>query len=208
MPQQQEVLTAARFYIELSLNGSPNPVDAVFMECSGFKRTQEVIEACEVTPQRWGSANASAGMVMRTKIPGNVKSNNLVLKRGLTCSTSLWKWFDEVQAGNWAQQRRDGSVTIYDQAAMPQARFQFVRAWPTRYSISDLSASSNEYELEELELACEEFFRDGDVEGVLNLEGGAAAERPTPPDLPNIREIIRERIENRQQQFQSRRAGG
>lgn len=170
MPQPHEILTAARFYIELSLNGSSDPVDAVFMECSGFKRTQEVIEACEVTPQKWGSANATAGLVVRTKVPGNVKSNNLVLKRGLTCSTSLWKWFDQVQMGNWANQRRDGSVTIYDQAATPQARFQFVRAWPTRYTISDINASSNDYEIEEIELACEEFFRDAEMQGATDRD--------------------------------------
>lgn len=200
MPQPQEILTACRFYIELSLDGSPNPVDAIFMECSGFKRTQEVIEACEVTPQRWGSANASAGLVVRTKVPGNVKSNNLVLKRGLTCSTSLWQWFDEVQAGNWSEQRRDGSVTIYDQAATPQARFQFVRAWPTRYTIADLTASSSDYEVEEIELACEEFFRDGDVEGIRgsgdgggNQGGGGDTEDEDGPRT--LREIIREGVE-------------
>jgi len=168
MPQP-EILTACRFYIELSLEGSSDPVDAIFMECSGFKRTQEIVEACEVTPQKWGTANASAGLVVRTKIPGNLKSNNLVLKRGLTCSSSLWQWFDDVQMGNWGELRRDGSVTIYDQASTPQARFQFARAWPTRYTIADLNASSNDFEIEEVELACEDFTRDASMEGPMSL---------------------------------------
>src|SRR4028118_523011 len=81
-----EVLTNSRFYLELKLKGSVEPVDAYFMECQGFKRTQEVIEVCEVTPQKWGKAGTTMGRVVRTKVPGNVKSNNLILRRGMTSS--------------------------------------------------------------------------------------------------------------------------
>ncbi len=51
-----EILTNSRFYVELKLDGSQDPVDAYFMDCKGFKRTQDVVEVCEVTPQRWGKA--------------------------------------------------------------------------------------------------------------------------------------------------------
>lgn len=156
MPQP-EILTTCRFYLELSLDGSQNPVDAIFMDCKGFKCSQEVVEICEVTPDKWGKA--STGRVVRTKVPGNIKTNNLVLRRGMTCSITLWKWFDEVHSGNWAKQRRDGSLTIYDQASDIQARFQFLRAWPANYTISDVSAANNDIEVEELELVCEEFKR-------------------------------------------------
>ena len=152
-----EILTTCRFYLELKLDGSQDPVDAYFMDCKGFKRTQDVIEACEVTPQKW--AKAKYGQVVRTKVPGNVKSNNLVLRRGLTCSGTLWKWFEAVQAGKWSEQRKSGSLTVYDQAGSIQARFEFQGAWPTSYILSDLSASSNELEIEEVEVAFEEFTR-------------------------------------------------
>ncbi|HBE18367.1 MAG TPA: phage tail protein, partial [Cyanobacteria bacterium UBA11367] len=46
-----ELLINSRFYIELKLDGSQEPVDAYFMECKGFKHSQEVIEVCEVTPK-------------------------------------------------------------------------------------------------------------------------------------------------------------
>jgi phage tail-like protein len=156
---QAEILTSAHFYLELTLNGSIAPVDAVFMECKGFKRTQEVIEVCEVTHEPWGQANAKYGRVVRTKIPGNVKSGNLVLRRGMSCSTSLWQWFADVEQGNWAKQRRDGSLSIYDQGGLCQARFDFSGAWPTSYNVSDLSAKSTDFEIEEVELAIEEFTR-------------------------------------------------
>lgn len=154
---QPEFLIASRFYLELSISNSQYAVDGVFMDCKGFKCSQEVIEVCEVTPNKWGKQNK--GMVVRTKIPGNVKTSNLVLRRGLTSSTALWQWFDDIQSGNWFKQRRDGSLTIYDQASEVQARFQFFRAWPTNYSIADVSATSTDIEIEELELACEEFKR-------------------------------------------------
>ncbi len=152
-----EILTASRFYLELSLDGSNQSVDGIFMDCKGFKCSQEAIEVCEVTPNKWGKADK--GMVMRTKIPGNVKINNIVLRRGLISSLALWKWFEETQKGNWAKQRRDGSLKVYDQKGDTQAQFQFLNGWATSYTLSDLSASSSDYEIEELEIACEVFKR-------------------------------------------------
>lgn len=152
-----EILTACRFYVELKLKTSKDPVDAYFLECKGFKRTQDVIEVCEVTPQKWGKA--PRGQVVRTKVPGNVKSNNVTLKRGMTQSIALWQWFQDVQSGQWAEQRRDGSLSIYNQVGRIQARFDFQGAWPASYTLSDVNASSNELEIEEMELAIEEFTR-------------------------------------------------
>ncbi|MBH8575150.1 phage tail protein [Nostocaceae cyanobacterium CENA369] len=152
-----EILTNSRFYLELKLDGSQEPIDGYFMECQGFKRTQDVIEVAEVTPQQWGQAKA--GLVVRTKIPGNVKTNNLVLRRGMTISMTMWKWFKAVEEGNWAKQRRDGSLVIYNQGAVETARFEFRRAWPSSYKITDLNASANEFEVEEMELAVEELIR-------------------------------------------------
>ncbi|MEL7038219.1 MAG: phage tail protein [Cyanobacteria bacterium J06592_8] len=159
MPKFPELLTASRFYLELKLEGSQEPVDATFLECRGFKRTQEVIEFCEVTPQQWGSKPAKLGRVVRTKIPGNSKAENIILRRGMTNSTTLWKWFNAVEEGNWAKQLRDGSLVIYDQAGQEQARFEFRGAWPTRYTAMDVSVSSSEIEIEELELAVETLTR-------------------------------------------------
>jgi phage tail-like protein len=153
-----EILTACRFYLGLELDGSQEPVDGYFMECRGFKVTQDVIEICEVTPQKWGDQN-ERGRAVRTKIPGNVKVNNITLRRGLTISQTLWNWFNAVQIGNWDEQRRDGALSIYDQEGTMQARFEFQAAWPLSYTVTDVSAASNEVEIEEVELACEAFMR-------------------------------------------------
>jgi phage tail-like protein len=155
-----EFLTACRFYLELSLDGSKDPVDAIFLECKGFKATQQVVEICEVTPSPWGKANK--GQVVRTKIPGNTKYDNITLRRGISSSMTFWNWFEKTQKGEWAEgkQRKDGSLTIFNQAGKETARLQFKRAWPTIFKIADVSAKSTEFEIEELGIAVEELIRD------------------------------------------------
>jgi phage tail-like protein len=151
-----ELLLSSRFYLELTLDGGTE-ADATFLECKGLKRNQEVADFCEVAPQKW--AQAKLGQVVRTKMPGNVKTENLVLRRGMTNSMTLWKWFADVEAGNWAKQLKEGSLVIYAQGGEEQARFNFQDAFPVRYSAADVSAQSNEMEIEELEMAIASFTR-------------------------------------------------
>ena len=155
-----EILTAHRFYLGLKLSGSQEVVDGIFLECRGFQRTQEVIEICEVTSHAWGTKGTAKGQVTRTKLPGNVKSGNLTLRRGMTFSKTFWNWFQQVQDGNWAKQRIDVDLTIYNQGAEAVAHFNCSRAWPTSYKMTDVSARSTEIEVEELEVAFEDFIRE------------------------------------------------
>lgn len=154
-----EVLTNARFYLELKLQGSNDMIDGYFMECQGFKRSQAMIEHCEVASQKWGSAPAQRGRVIRTKLPGNCKSDNITLRLGMTLSPTMWRWFQDVEQGNWAKQCRDGDLTLYDQSGEVQARFRFLGAWPVSYKIGDVKADAHDFQIEELELAVDEFLR-------------------------------------------------
>ncbi|MBE9232515.1 phage tail protein [Cuspidothrix issatschenkoi LEGE 03284] len=155
--QVPEILTAHRFYLGLTLDGQKDNVDGFFLECQGFKRSQDAIEITEVTPNKWGASDK--GQVVRTKIPGNVKSGNITLKRGMTNSLAIWKWFETVQEGKWASQRKNAALTIYDQAGKEQARFELAGAWPASYKIADVNARSSDIEIEEIEVAYEEFKR-------------------------------------------------
>lgn len=160
-----EILTNCRFYLELTLDKKIAPdkkpvlegADAYFMECRGFKTTQDIVEFCEVTAQKW--AQAKHGNVVRTKVPGNVKTNNIVLKRGMTQSMELWNWFKDVQQGKWSQQRRSGSLNIYSQDGKIHARFEFSGAFPASYTLADVNSAGSDVEIEEMELACEELVR-------------------------------------------------
>jgi phage tail-like protein len=150
-----EFLTACRFYVCVNPSTSKGPegVDAIFLECKGFKATQQVVEACEVT---------QGGKVIRTKIPGNIKYGNLTLRRGMTDSMALWNWFDDVQNKQWGEQRLEGNnfyVSIFNQSGVETARYEFENAWPTSYKIDPLRAKSTDFEIEELEIAFEQFRR-------------------------------------------------
>jgi phage tail-like protein len=155
-----EILANSKFYVEIKLPNSQDEIDGYFMECQGFKRSFDVISICEVTPQKWGSKDAKLGRVLRTKLPGNNKSENIILKRGLCISDTVWRWFKAVEEGKWGKHRQETVLlTIYNQHAEPKAKFCCSRVWPVSYKISDLKASGSDFELEEVELAVEEFFR-------------------------------------------------
>ncbi len=153
-----EILTACRFYVELHLDGSHDAFDGLFMECKGFKVAQEVVEFREVFPEPWGQSKR--GLIYTSRIPGaKITVDNISLRRGLSGSETLWKWLNAVQEGNWARQRRSGSITVYRQNGEIGALFQFEGAWPVSYSVTDNTASSSELACEELEMACEVFKR-------------------------------------------------
>ena len=152
-----EILTQSRFYVELKL-ASSSEADAFFMECKGFKYSQDVIEFSEVFPLKIGQGK-TIGSVTDTKIPGNYKIDNISLKRGLSASTVLWDWIYNVQNRNWANQYQDGSLTIYKQNSQIGAKIEFFKAWPVSYTLADFSASGTELAFEELEIACVEIRR-------------------------------------------------
>lgn len=135
--------------MDLTLVGSREP-DAIFLECRGFNCTQDVIEICEVT---------SKDRVVRTKLPDNVKYDNLLLLRGSSYSLTFSDWFNSVQDGNWSKQRRDASVVIYDPSRKSLAQFDLQRAWPASYKISDLNSRSQDLHIESLEVAFESMKR-------------------------------------------------
>jgi phage tail-like protein len=154
--QDPVILTAHNFYLKLSLDGSVDSVDGIFLECQGFNYQQEVIEFHEVSPGRWGKANK--GKVLHTKLPGNSQSGNLTLRRGMTTSKALWNWFELVESGQWSKQRKNAMLTIYEDKK-PSAIFELAAAWPSNYRISDVLAGAQEIEIEEVEVAYEGFKR-------------------------------------------------
>ena len=152
-----EILTVSRFYIDLQLQNSPEVSDGYFMECSGFKYSQELIEFKEVVPQKIGSK--TIGQVRTSKIPGNYTVDNITLKRGLNCSKTLWKWIEATQNRQWAKKSLNGSLVIYQQNGVEGARFNFFNAFPVSYAIAGVNVAGTDLAFEELELACENLVR-------------------------------------------------
>ncbi|MGB7413979.1 MAG: phage tail protein [Thermosynechococcaceae cyanobacterium] len=156
MFRKPDVLSSSAFSVTLQLEGS-NSTDGYFLECQGLSHTQEVIEFCEVTPTKW--AAASKGKVVRTKLPSNSKNGNITLRRGLIKSMAIWDWFTAIEEGNWAQKRRNCSLEFYNGQRTAHAKIELEAAWPTSYSIGDVSSGSSEITIEEIEIAFEGFKR-------------------------------------------------
>jgi phage tail-like protein len=115
---------------------------ASFSECSGLDSHTEVIE------------NHQGGDNVVYKLPGKTSYSNITLKWGLTDSTELWAWRLAVQEGN--VQRKNGSIVVYDLAnATEVARWNFVNAWPAKWTGPAFDAKGNAIAIETLELAHE-----------------------------------------------------
>ena len=116
---------------------------ASFTECSGLSTTTEVIE------NREGGDNVTV-----RKLPGKTSYDNISLKWGLTSSTELWDWRQQIIDGNVV--RKNGSIVVFDlDNSTEVARWNFVRAWPTKWEGPTLSAKGNDIAIDTLVLAHE-----------------------------------------------------
>lgn len=149
-------IPTSQFGVELNLEGS-NGTDGYFMECLGINYTQNVIEFCEVTSNKW--ARADKGKVVRTKLPGNSNSGHLTLRRGLIQSMTIWNWLEVVKDGNWAAKRRNCSLAFHDCDSFTAVKIELEAAWPISYRIGDVSSHASEISIEEIEIAFEGFKR-------------------------------------------------
>ena len=131
-------LANRRFYIEIA-----NVAEAEFSEASGLEAEVEVFEYQE------GGCNSYTH-----RLPGRVKFPNVVLKRGMTESLDLWKWFEDVTQAKI--QRMDVGIVLYDETTkMAKRRWTLERAYPVKWVGPSFKASDNAIAIETLELAHE-----------------------------------------------------
>ena len=88
-----------------------------------------------------------------SKQPGILKYGNVTLKHGVTSSTAFTDWMKEIQDGK--VNRKTVTITLLDDEMKPVAEWELVQAWPTKYTATDLNATSNEVAIESLELVTE-----------------------------------------------------
>ncbi len=114
---------------------------AFFTGCTGLSVEFEVMEHAHVN---------AAGTKSTTKIPGRAKYSEVVLKRGLTPDTALSDWFKEVVDAASQTPYKTGSIVVMDRTMAEVARFSLLNMWPSKLSVSDLNAGSDEVMVEEL----------------------------------------------------------
>lgn len=91
------------------------------------------------------------------RLPGRVKYEKLVLKRGLLKGSALIGWFrDAVESYRFDPK----NVTVYllNEEHEPLEAWTFVQAYPVKWSISSFNAQNNEIAIETIELNFQ-FFR-------------------------------------------------
>lgn len=121
-------------------------VTGYFTEVSGLGSENEIVEH-KVTNEQ--------GQEIIKKVPGRIKFQDIVLKRGITEEMDIWEWRKEVEDGNVDDARTNGSIVMYDQSLQESARWNFERAWPLKVTGPSLKSDSNEIGIEELTIVHE-----------------------------------------------------
>lgn len=138
----EDPLVGFHFSIDIQ-NGK---ITGFFTECSGLGSEHEVVEHKVVNEK---------GKEIVMKIPGRLKWEDIVLKRGITSSMDIWDWRKEVEDGKVDGARCDGSITMFNQSLEPVAQWNFERGWPKKVTGPQPKSDSNEIGVEELTIAHE-----------------------------------------------------
>jgi phage tail-like protein len=118
----------------------PNPLDTMFQKVSGIGTTIDTYVVEE------GGQNFYA-----QRLPKKVQHDNLVLDRGLVVGSPLVVEFN-VAMSLFKFSPSDVLVTLFDNTRIPIAAWLFVKAFPVKWSVSDLDATANSVAIEHMEL--------------------------------------------------------
>jgi len=132
------------FHFSLEIQGI---VTGYFTEVSGLGSEHEVAEHKVV------EAGGKAEVIK--KIPGRLKWENIVCKRGITGNFDIWLWRQMIIDGKVEGARKSGSLIMYSEAFTPVAKWDFVRGWPMKCTGPTPKSDSNEVGLEELTITHE-----------------------------------------------------
>ncbi len=114
---------------------------AWFTACSGLSLEYDVTD--------FKQANAD-GKIVQAKRAGKEKYSEVVLKRGLTTDKTVHDWFKTVVDAAEPTPYKTASIVIYDRQQTEVARFNMNQCWPSKLTVSDLSAGSDDVMIEEL----------------------------------------------------------
>lgn len=118
-----------------------------FMEVSGLSAEIEVQTVTE------GGQNE-----FEHQLPGRIKWQNLVLKRGITDNDALFEWFKVCSGEGFAGagnrlRRRTGRLAILNPDGSIRRGWDFEGAFPVRWSGPSMAVTSSDVATEELEIA-------------------------------------------------------
>jgi phage tail-like protein len=87
------------------------------------------------------------------KLVGLRKYTNLMLKRGYTPDSAMWKWYNNIMNGE--PDRRNVTIVLMNEAREPVLRWHAENAWINKIEGPAFKASGNEVAMESVELVHE-----------------------------------------------------
>lgn len=131
-----------RFAVLFMVGGLvPNPLDLRFRRVSGLSVTVDT------------QAQPEGGQNLYTQqLPRGVSHGNLVLERGMVVGSPLNLEFNATMS-SFKFVTANVLVTLLSEAQAPLAAWLFMKAWPVRWSTSDLDATQPALVIDTMELA-------------------------------------------------------
>ena len=137
-----EPIIGMRFAVLFLAGGVlPNPLDIRFQKVSGLSATVETDTIAE------GGQN-----LYTQKVPKGVSYQNLTLERGMVVGSPLNLEFNAAMS-LFKFATSNVLVTLLAEDKLPRAAWLFMKAWPVKWSTSDLNASDAALLIDTLELA-------------------------------------------------------
>lgn len=137
------------FYFSFSITGQGTSSDAAFQEVTGLSKTLNVEEVASGGENRF-----------KYRLPTQVSFENLTLKRGIVLlSSPLIDWCQQTLDNGLAMaiQPKDVIVQLLNGDGQPCQTWTFVKAYPVKWSVSELSSEKNALLIETVELAFQYF---------------------------------------------------
>lgn len=120
-------------------------VEIESLTVGGFARVKGLARETKFETYREGGVND-----FEYKLASLTSYGNLVLERGYA-SAELWDWNEAVVAG--AIRRRKITIALNDEQQHPARRWHIDGAYPVRWGLSDLDASTGGVAVESIEFA-------------------------------------------------------
>jgi len=137
-----EPIIGMRFAVLFLAGGVlPNPLDIRFQKVSGLSATVETDTIAE------GGQN-----LYTQKVPKGVSYQNLTLERGMVVGSPLNLEFNAAMS-LFKFATSNVLVTLLGEDKLPRAAWLFMKAWPVKWSTSDLNAADAALVIDTMELA-------------------------------------------------------
>lgn len=130
------------------------PAQAGFSECSGLEVTLQ--------PETYPEGGNNGTLL---KFAGRAAWSNIRLKRGIVTKADLWRWHNDYIEGNG--KRRDGVISLLDEAGRTVRVWRFRRGLPVRWAGPAMNAMQAQVAVEEIEIAHEGLRQTGAGSGSL-----------------------------------------